>query len=296
MLYQATHLTRYLYDEPVSQSLSEARLTPRDFPGQVLHQSRLHVDPEPAMFEVRKDYFGNDVTTFAVFRMHDHFSATAISVVEVQPRPIESTPEILRPELRWEDARDQLRSHSGDDLLAAYEFVFDSPYVTASPELTGYARPSFAAGRLLVEAVAELSHRIHGDFHYAPRSTSIDMPLPEVFENRRGVCQDFAHVMIGALRSLHLAARYVSGYLRSGATYQGADASHAWVSVFIPGAGWLDFDPTNDVRPSEGHVTLGWGRDYGDVTPVKGIALGGGKQIVEVEVRVDPMEIPASAS
>jgi transglutaminase-like putative cysteine protease len=112
-----------------------------------------------------------------------------------------------------------------------------------------------------------------------------------VFENRRGVCQDFAHVMIGALRSMHLAARYVSGYLRSGVKYQGADASHAWVSVFIPDAGWLDFDPTNDVRPSDGHVTLGWGRDYGDVTPMKGIALGGGKQIVEVAVRVDPLVV-----
>jgi transglutaminase-like putative cysteine protease len=247
------------------------------------------------MFEVRKDYFGNDVTTFAVFRQHDQFSATATSIVEVQPRPIESEPEILRPTLPWESACDQLGRHVGDDLLAAYEFVFDSPYVAAAPQLADYAKSSFAAGRPLVNAVAELSSRIHGDFRYAPKSTSIDMPLLEVFANRRGVCQDFAHVMIGALRSLHLAARYVSGYLRSGAAYQGADASHAWVSVFIPGAGWLDFDPTNDVRPGEGHVTLGWGRDYGDVTPVKGIALGGGKQIVEVEVRVASMETPAEA-
>ena len=295
MLYQATHATRYLYDQPVSQSLSEARLTPRNFPGQVVHQSSLLVEPEPAMFEVRKDYFGNDVTTFAVFRMHDHFSATATSVVEVHPRPIESDPEILQPSLRWEDVCDRLRSHSGDDLLAAYEFVFDSPFVAAAPELADYARPSFAPGRPLVDAVAELSSRIHADFRYAPKSTAIDMPLLEVFGNRRGVCQDFAHVMTGALRSMHLAARYVSGYLRSGAAYQGADASHAWVSVFIPGAGWLDFDPTNDVRPGEGHVTLGWGRDYGDVAPMKGVALGGGRQIVEVEVRVEPMEIPAGA-
>ena len=119
------------------------------------------------------------------------------------------------------------------------------------------------------------------------------MPFMKVFANRKGVCQDFAHVMIGVLRSMHLAARYVSGYLRSGVTYLGAEASHAWVSVFVPGAGWLDFDPTNDVRPSEGHVTLAWGRDYGDVTPVKGITLGRGEQAVGVSVRVDPIEIPA---
>jgi transglutaminase-like putative cysteine protease len=291
MLYQATHITRYRYDEPVSQCLNEARLTPRNFPGQALHQFRLYVDPEPALMERRKDYFGNDVTTFAVFRTHDHFSAIATSLVEVLPRLIEDTPAIS-----WEDSCDQLGSHPSEDLLEACEFVFDSPFVAAAPELADYARPTFAAGRPLLDAVAELSHRIHKEFRYEPKSTSIEMPLLDVFENRRGVCQDFAHVMIGALRSLRLAARYVSGYLRSGTTYQGADASHAWVSVFVPGAGWLDFDPTNDVRPSDGHVTLGWGRDYGDVTPVKGIALGGGKQVVEVEVRVEPLQMSGPTS
>ena len=285
MLYQATHITRYRYEGPVSHSLSEARLTPRDFPGQVLHQCRLHVEPEPALLERRKDYFGNDVTTFAVFRTHDHFTATATSVVEVQSRPIGNAPEIP-----WEQARDQLGAHTSEDLLEAYEFVFNSPFIVTAPALNEYARPAFAPGRPLVEAAAGLSHQIYSGFRYEPKSTSIEMPLLDVFENRRGVCQDFAHVMIGALRSLGLAARYVSGYLRSGATYQGADASHAWVSVFVPGAGWLDFDPTNDVRPSDGHVTLGWGRDFGDVTPVKGIALGGGKQLVDVEVRVEPLE------
>ncbi|MEQ1946398.1 MAG: transglutaminase family protein [Bryobacteraceae bacterium] len=289
MLYQATHTTRYLYDEPVSQCLSEARVTPRVFPGQVLHQMRLHVEPEPATLERRKDYFGNDVNTFAVFRMHDKFSATAISVVEVARRPVEDAAEVVAPGLSWETARDLLAEHADADTLPAYEFVFDSPFVAAAPELADYAKPTFAKGRPLVDAVSELSHRIYKEFDYEPKSTSIEMPLLEVLENRRGVCQDFAHVMIGALRSLRLSARYISGYLKSGTTYQGADASHAWVSVFIPGAGWLDFDPTNDCRPTEGHITLGWGRDYGDVTPVKGIALGGGKQIVEVAVRVDPL-------
>jgi len=178
--------------------------------------------------------------------------------------------------------------------LEASEFIYDSPFVSATPQLAAFAKPSFPAGRPLVEALEDLSRRIHSEFEYAPKSTSIDMPLAEVLKNRRGVCQDFSHVMIGALRSRRLAARYVSGYLRSGANYQGAEASHAWVAAFVPGAGWLHFDPTNDMVPSDGHVTLGWGRDYGDVTPVKGVTLGGGAQLVEVAVRVDP--VPAVAT
>jgi transglutaminase-like putative cysteine protease len=293
MVYQATHITRYRYQSPVSQSQSEARLTPRTFPGQTLHEFRIQIQPEPAVLEHRQDYFGNDVTSFAVFKTHERFSATATSIVEVEARPWQAIPTIS-----WEATRDRVAGHAEDEpdsaMLDPYEFVFDSPYVAAGPELGDYARPSFPAGRPVADAVTELSHRIHAEFRYAPKSTSIDMPLLEVLGNRCGVCQDFAHIMIGALRSLRLPARYVSGYLRSGAAYQGADASHAWVSVYVPGSGWMDFDPTNDVRPSDGHVTLGWGRDYGDVTPVKGIALGGGEQIVEVEVRVEPINLPAT--
>jgi transglutaminase-like putative cysteine protease len=138
--------------------------------------------------------------------------------------------------------------------------------------------------------VTDLSHRIHKQFTYRPTVTTVDTPVLETLRTRRGVCQDFAHVMIGALRSLGLPVRYVSGYLRSGANYEGAEASHAWVSVFLPEFGWIDFDPTNDVMPGAGHITLAWGRDYGDVTPVKGVALGGGRQTVEVEVRVRPVD------
>ena len=160
------------------------------------------------------------------------------------------------------------------------------PSSAAAPELAEFARPTFTPRRPLVEALKELSHRIYSEFRYQPKSTSIKTPLLEVLRNRQGVCQDFAHVMIGALRSLRLAARYTSGYLRSSPGNQGAEASHAWVSAFVPGSGWLSFDPTNDVMPSDGHVTLAWGRDYGDVTPVSGIAVGGGSHSVEVEVSV----------
>ena len=289
MLLETSHTTRYLYEEPVSQCLSEARVTPRVCPGQRVLATRLEIHPDPAVMETRLDYFGNRVHTFSIFRGHDRFTTTAISVVEVS-----SAPTGTKPDIAWEDARDQVAGIAGDEQLAAFEFVFSSPFVPASPELAAYGRESFQPGRPLAEAVHELSHRIHKDFTYLPKSTSIDMPLLEVFHNRCGVCQDFSHVMIGVLRSLRLPARYVSGYLRSGKNYQGAEASHAWVAAFVPGAGWLSFDPTNDAIPSEGHVTLGWGRDYGDVTPVKGIALGGGRQTVEVEVHVLPLEKEAS--
>ena len=286
MIYQATHLTHYKYEEPVSQCVSEARLAPRNLPWQHVLETKLEVHPEPALIERRKDYFGNDVATFTVFRTHDHFTAAATSIVEVKPRAT-----AYLPQISWEQAQKALVEHPGEDSLEAYEFTFDSPFVASSPALADYARPSFKPGRPLAEAVMELSHRVNTEFLYRPKSTSIDTPLQEVLEKRQGVCQDFSHIMIGALRSLHLAARYVSGYLRSGVDVQGAEASHAWVSVFIPGYGWLPLDPTNDVIPSEGHITLAWGRDYGDVAPVKGISLGGGKQTVEVEVRVVPVQV-----
>ena len=206
-------------------------------------------------------------------------------MVDVQPRL-----SFVSSDVAWEAVRDELAAHARPETLEAFEFVFDSPFVTAGAELAAYAGPSFPAGRGLLDGVDDLAHRIHTEFTYEPNATTIDTPLLDSLKARRGVCQDFSHVMIGALRSLHLAARYVSGYLRSGTEYQGAEASHAWVSVYLPGTGWVDVDPTNDIRPGTGHVTLGWGRDYGDVTPVKGIALGGGQQRVDVEVRVEPID------
>jgi len=287
VLYEVTHTTRYSYEARVSQCLNEVRLTPRSLPAQSVQEHHIEVLPRPVSFDCRKDYFGNDVTTFAVFEKHDHLEATARSIVEVQPRSIEAAASPA-----WEEARDLLAKADDGPILQAFEFIFDSPYVEAGPELAEYARPTFTPGRPLFDALQELSHRIHAEFRYQPKSTSIDMPLISVLGGRHGVCQDFAHIMIGALRSLRLAARYVSGYLRSGANFQGAQASHAWVGAFVPQLGWLDFDPTNDVMPSDGHITLAWGRDYSDVTPVKGITLGGGGQVVDVEVFVKPCEQP----
>jgi len=284
IVYRVQHATRYRYDAPVSQCQSEVRLSPRPLPWQTVLDATISTTPASAWSDTRTDYFGNEVRTFWIQERHDRFSTVATSLVRVDPRATaagDGSP--------WESAREKIAAHATPETLAAFEFVFDSPFVAAAPELAAYARPTFERGRPLLDALDELTHRIFTEFAYKPASTSIDTPVLETLRLKRGVCQDFSHVMIGALRSLGLAARYVSGYLRSGADHQGAEASHAWVGVFVPELGWVDFDPTNDVRPNQNHITLAWGRDYADVTPVKGIALGGGKQLVDVEVRVQPV-------
>jgi transglutaminase-like putative cysteine protease len=282
MLYEVTHTTRFSYEAPVSRCLNEVHLTPRQLPFQQVRQTGIQVEPAPAFLRHRKDYFGNDVSTFAVIDVHYRLTATAKSLVEVTRRREDE----IVSSISWEDARDSIAATAEDSTLEASEFLYPSPYVPAVAEMGTFTRATFTPGRPLLESAMELSHRIHTEFKYDPKATSIDVPLADVLRKRHGVCQDFAHVMIGALRSLRLAARYVSGYVRSGPKVQGAQASHAWVSVFLPDFGWVSFDPTNDVMPSDGHVTLAWGRDYGDVTPVNGVTLGGGGQSVAVEVYV----------
>jgi len=285
MLYEVTHITRYSYEAPVSQCLNEVRLTPRALPNQRVQETALQIDPAPAFVYQRKDYFGNDVSTFGVFDSHENLTATAKSVVSVGKGRLGEN----NAPLGWKDVRDQITGSETEECLHALEFTYESPFVPLSPRLMAYASEGFATNRPLIDVVLDLSQRIHREFKYQPMSTSIDIPLVEVLEKRRGVCQDFAHVMIGVLRAQRLAARYVSGYVRSGPQVQGAQASHAWISVFFPETGWLDFDPTNNVMPSESHITLAWGRDYGDVTPVKGVTLGGRGQTIEVEVYVKPV-------
>jgi transglutaminase-like putative cysteine protease len=281
MKYEVMHTTRFSYESPVSRCLNEVHLTPRQLPFQQVRQAGIQVDPAPAFLRHRKDYFGNDVSTFAVVDVHHSLTTTAKSLVEVT-RPENE----IVSSISWEDARDAIAAIEDDTTLEASEFIYPSPYVPAVADMVTFARTTFTRGRPLLEATSELSHRIHEEFKYDPKATSISTPLADVLRKRRGVCQDYSHVMIGALRSMRLAARYVSGYVRSGPKVQGAQASHAWISVFVPGAGWIAFDPTNDVMPTDAHVTLAWGRDYGDVTPVKGVTLGGGGQAVAVEVYV----------
>lgn len=234
---------------------------------------------------VFRDYYGNHVHQFSVLQTHDELTVTACSIVElnaVAPPEPAWTPD-------WETVCCEIRGCSDRFLIEAFDFTGESPYITWTPEITAWTLEIFEPARPILEAAVELNARVHREFTYVPKATTIDTKVADVFAMKKGVCQDFAHLMIASLRSIGLAARYVSGYLRSGGKYTGAEASHAWVSVFVPSAGWVDLDPTNNVIPGDGHIVVALGRDYGDVAPVKGITLGGGEHTVDVEVRVRPV-------
>ncbi len=287
MKYQVVHKNQYYYARNVSLCHNLAHLTARDCGGQTCLSHELQISSPPVVLSTRTDYFGNLVTFFTVQEPHRKLDVTAVNVVEVHPRPIPD-PAMTTP---WEEARRLLRLRRDEETLDAYQFAFDSHYVKADPQLTAFAAPSFTPGRPLLEAALDLTHRIYSEFTFDSSATTIDTPLDELLKNRRGVCQDFAHLGIGCLRSLGLAARYVSGYLLTNPPpgqkrLIGADMSHAWLSVFIPDFGWIDFDPTNDVIPREKHITLAWGRDYDDVSPIKGVILGGGRHSINVGVDV----------
>lgn len=287
MKYRVTHRTTYHGDQPVSIGLNEAWLQPRDTAWQRCDEYRLDVSPTPSTLSKRTDYFGNRVSVFSFNHGYDTMHVTSRCDVTLLPRDLPPPDETLP----WETLRDRLRAHPTPVDLAAFEFAFDSPRVRGTDELTAYARESFPAGRPVLAAAGELMTRIHQEFRYDPRATTVTTPVDEVFRLRRGVCQDFAHLQIAALRSLGLAARYVSGYLRTHPApgqprLVGADASHAWLALYCGPHGWIDLDPTNDTFPSQEHITIGWGRDYADVTPLKGIFVGGGRHMLEVSVDV----------
>ena len=285
MKLQATHTTRYLYSDVVSTCHSEAHLTPRVSAGQTLLDHHLSIDPEPDFSADRDDYFGNPVTMFSISQPHRELTITSRCTVDLTPP---STPKLqLSPP--WEEVREQARRRVlGDDFEAA-QYIFESPLVTLGESFVAYAAPSFEPGRPVLDAANDLSRRIYEEFQYDKRATTISTPIDEVLETRHGVCQDFAHLMIACLRSLELPVRYISGYLRNDGNLTGAEASHAWVSVWCPVLGWQGFDPTNNTMPGGRHLTLAWGRDYSDVTPVKGVALGGGEHVISVSVDVSPL-------
>jgi len=247
----------------------------------------LHVSPAPALQKTRTDYFGNRIWGFAIQEVHSRLEITATSRVTVAAQ----TSPALALSPAWEAVVELFSDPVSPEVVEPYQFVFDSPMLRISPELADYARKSFPPGLPLLVAVADLNRRIFTDFKYDPVATTVATPLEEVLEKRRGVCQDFAHLGIACLRSLGLPARYVSGYLRTHAPagkerLVGADASHAWFSVFCPSTGWLDFDPTNNLLPAEEHITVAFGRDFSDVSPVTGVITGGGKHVVKVSVDV----------
>jgi transglutaminase-like putative cysteine protease len=287
--YRVVHKTEYSYTEVVSPSYGQLYVLPRDHPEQTCVSARVVVDPPADDYREHIDFFGNRVAYFAVQAPHRQLTVTAESTVVVSDRQGGSEAVADQP---WEEVVEGLIADSSADFLDARMFVLDSPRVARLDALGDYARESFRPGRDLRGAVGELSSRIHADFAYRPGSTSVSTPIEVAFDQRSGVCQDFAHVAIGCLRALGLAARYVSGYLESarrpaGSSRTGADVSHAWLSVFIPDAGWVDVDPTNARFVDHRYVTTAWGRDYGDVRPLNGIIYTEGltnKLTVSVDV------------
>ncbi|WP_129140342.1 transglutaminase family protein [Modicisalibacter coralii] len=289
MIYQLRHTTRYTYSAPVTLCHNEARMLPRELPWQRCEASQVSITPRPAVRSERSDFFGNRVMYFAIQDIHSSLEVTVRTRLETLPRP----PLPGAPAGDWQDCRDILARAAERRCLQARQFRLDSPFIRCHPRLAAYAAPSFPAGRSLLDAVIDLNRRIHEEFTYDPGFTTLATPLMDVLDERRGVCQDFAHLAIGCLRSQGLAARYVSGYLETlpppgQAKLVGADASHAWLAVFLPGWGWLELDPTNGSLPGEQHIVIGWGRDYADVPPLNGVMSGGGEHTLDVAVDVIP--------
>ena len=290
MKYRVTHTTEFSYEARVGLCYNEARLLPRDLPQQKVLSAGLLIEPQPYDYYERFDYFGNRTTYFSIQQPHDQLIVTATSEVETNAVSLSE----VAGSLAWEMAREQLRNARSAEDLDASQFVLDSPTVVVSDLILDYALPSFSPGRPLIDAVRDLMQRIFHEFNYDPEFSTIATPLKDVLEHRSGVCQDFAHLAIGCMRSMGLAARYVSGYIETEPPpgkerLVGADASHAWFSAYLPEHGWLDFDPTNNQLPGDRYITVAWGRDFTDVTPLKGVAFGSGEH--ELKVSVDVLAI-----
>ncbi len=297
--YVVVHDSRYRYEHPVGLSRQIVHLTPRTMPHQSCVKHVLDITPRAEILARATDTFGNPTTSFVIERDHAELVVRAESQVEVRARSLPDD-DASPP---WETVRDRLAYRAGrrprPEDLEATRYLYESMRVRNKRELAAWAATCFRDGVPILAGVRALMETIHDDFTFDPKATTVSTPVMDVFERRRGVCQDFAHLMLSCLRSLGLAARYVSGYILTKPPpgkkrLVGADASHAWVSVYCPDVGWVDADPTNRMRPSLEHVTLGWGRDYDDVIPLRGVLLGGGEHELAIEVTVCPTdEAPA---
>ncbi len=317
--YIVHHETRYAYTAPVSQSWQLARLTPRMLPWQKLLSHSLEIEPRADERRDELDSFGNQVTHFGLHGAHRMLRVRMECLVEVNERPGVDVPMALaaqqqmqlqeaqggalsqspaespwaRLPLAWEAVREAIRREPQLDDLVPAGMSEPTPLVPLSEGARQYAGPSFARGRSWLDAVTELMHRIHADFEFRPGATTVSTSVEEVLCQRRGVCQDFAHLMLACLRGYGLPARYVSGYLLTEpppgmARLMGVDASHAWVAAYSPRHGWVEFDPTNDQLADQRYITLTWGADFADVVPLRGVIYGGGEQLMDVEVSVIP--------
>jgi transglutaminase-like putative cysteine protease len=290
VIFEVSHRTTFTYSQSVSISHHLLHLSPRVSPYQTCRRHSLIIEPPPTIIKEATDYFGNPTTYLTIEEPHDELSIIARSNVEVTAPPAR----VAGGTAAWDNIAAMLRQAKERDLLDVYQFAFDSPFTQSGNGAAAYAAGSFPAGRPVLEGAIDLMHRIHTDFKYEGGVTDVYTPVDKVLAERRGVCQDFAHLQISGLRSLGIPARYVSGYLQTlppegKERLVGADASHAWLSVWVPETGWVDLDPTNDTLPGVQHITVAWGRDYGDVSPINGLVLGGGKHEIEVAVDVAPV-------
>jgi transglutaminase-like putative cysteine protease len=298
--YQVLHDTHYRYSAPVSLAQQLAHLWPRDSARQICHERHLTITPQPTVRQDGLDLFGNPLTRLAFERPHDELRVIAWLRIEVRAR--DSL--LLDDSPPWEEVAAAL-GYSGQplsaELLEAARYRYQSPYVHIKRVFAEFAADCFPPGRPLLQAASALMQKIFREFSFDAAATQVATPLTQVLEERRGVCQDFAHLMLACLRSLGLSARYVSGYLLTQPPpgqprLIGADASHAWISLYCPRQGWVDFDPTNNLLPNLEHITLGWGRDFADVSPLRGVILGGGSHDPEVRVTVTPLDAPLPAA
>ena len=292
MIYEITHRTAYTYEDPVTISHHLARLSPSERKGQRLHSHEVTIEPTPATSNSHIDYFGNQALFFAMRGAHRSLVVTAKSRIEVLQK---LTPDALATPA-WETLRDSCRADTLTPDAEAGEFSFPSHFIKCNPQFAEYALQTFTPGRPIMAAAMGLNSRIHREFAFDPKATDVATPIEEAFLKRRGVCQDFAHIFIACVRSIGLPARYMSGYLETlpppGKTKMvGADASHAWASVWCGESfGWIEFDPTNDCIPGQRHIAVAHGRDFADVSPLRGVVYGPGSHKLKVAVDVNPVK------
>lgn len=293
MRYRITHTTQYIYQESVALCHNEAKIFPKNLPNQISGETGWVMEPLPEIFNERVDFFGNDMVYFSI--QHPHQKMTITATTEVETLPEAHLQLNLSSNLQWEEVKDML-DFDPSIPLETKQFKLFSPFVPYLDQARELALQCFTPGKSIFEGSYALMQKIHGSFKFVSGYTAISTPLWDVFKNKKGVCQDFAHVAIACLRSLGLSARYVSGYIETlppvgKEKLVGADASHAWFSVFIPGVGWVDFDPTNNMIPSEKHIVVAWGRDFGDVSPLKGVIFSSGKHELKVSVDVRNLDV-----
>lgn len=291
MKYQVKHVTSYKYQWKVSTSQTKAWLLPRNLPYQSCEEQSLVISPQPTDIQHHRDFFGNWASYFSLNTPHNSMVITASSIIERAAQPDSS--ELLETDVPWSKGQELLKQDPLYEVELS-QFMYPSPYIVWNKAMLEYAAVSFNKNISLFECVHDLMHRIFTEFEFKAGFTTLNTPISTVMQERKGVCQDFSHLFLAMLRSFGVPARYVSGYLETlpppgKKKLQGSDASHAWIAAYIPGRGWTDFDPTNDVLPGERHITLGWGRDYSDVPPVKGVIQSSGKHELTVAVDIIPM-------